>query len=239
MTLRPWHGVPTVHTSPINDDSSFVATTAFAAVGRWLQSDARLLVLAGSVGTGKSLAAAWATAEFLRSTAERDPWGKPRRVDDRLWISAPHLSRFSSWDEELTKLEAAPFLVVDDIGEEERTPKTGAIIQSMISTRDANALPTIITTNLDGETFQARYGKRIIDRLRQSGVADDHATWWIRCTEKSLRGRVTPKPGSELPKDDEQPETVHVVAEQLDKPDYAKILEEMKDAAVKEHTREN
>ena len=194
MTLKKYHCVPTIHAQPIVDNLQLRETMAMAGARRWRAAGAYMLVLSGKVGTGKSLAAAWAAADYLRATATENPWGRLVYFSGRLWVSSPHLSRFAPWSEELVELEAADFLVIDDLGEEEATPRTLATISSLLTTRDSNARPTIITTNLDGATFKSRYGERIIDRLRQSGTSDGKADWWIRCTEESLRGRIEPQP---------------------------------------------
>lgn len=207
--FRDRHHVPKIHAEPVLSGSELIDTTAVEAARAWKFSQATLLVLAGDVGTGKSLAAAWALWDRLVMSTPKNPWGQKIAPDVRLWIAAPHLARLTAWSDEVAECERSPLLVLDDLGEEEASPKSIAILSSLITTRMANGLPTIITTNLDQKTFRDRYGERIIDRIRQSGLDENgKSKWWVRCTGPSLRGKVEPKPVDRSTDDVEVPEEV-------------------------------
>jgi hypothetical protein len=128
-------------------------------------------------------------------TTPPNPWGQRIAPDGRLWISAPELERLSrrKWSPEFEELERAPILVVDDLGEELRSEESVAMISSLLTCRMGARLPTIITTNLNGQAFQGRYGERIVDRVRQSGLDENgKARWWVRCVGPSMRGAIEP-----------------------------------------------
>ena len=81
----------------------------------------------------------------------------------------------------------APVLVVDDLGSEYNDAKGffSALLDEVIDCRYGAKLPTVITTNLDSSGFSARYGARVVDRIREAGR-------FINCGNTSLRGRATP-----------------------------------------------
>ena len=196
----------------VSSDYTLRLTVALQAAQEWRRCAAPLLVLSGPVGTGKSLAAAWALWDWWVASARRNPWGKLVYHEGRCWIAAPHLARLQAWSEDVQAIEAAPILVLDDLGEEEATPRILSLISGVITTRFAEQRPSIITTNLDGKTFRDRYGERLIDRLRESGLRQDgKARWWIKCDGKSLRGTVEPERKPPPPPDPTESE-----AEQLE-----------------------
>lgn len=171
-------------------------TVAMQAAKQWRAESGGLLVLSGPVGTGKSLAAVWALWDWRVATARRDPWGKLRYLHDgRMWVAAPHLARMKGWGEDIEQVERVGFLVIDDLGEEDATEKTLTRIGNVTTARFAHGLHTVITTNLNAPTFRARYGDRLIDRLRDCGLdSDGKARWWVKCDGESLRGTPKPRP---------------------------------------------
>lgn len=206
MRFHDHHHVPKIHADPVLGGDELQETTAIVALRQWKFSKAMLVVLAGDVGTGKSLAAAYALWDHLVTRTPVNPWGQKVAPDGRLWIAAPHLARLKSWSPEVAEVERAPILVLDDLGEERTSDESVELISSLLTTRMGNMLPTIVTTNLNGESFQARYGARIIDRIKQSGLdANGKAKWWVKCVGASLRGKVEPRP-LERTEDDVVPE---------------------------------
>ena len=100
------------------------------------------------------------------------------------------------------------------------TPKAAAMIGSLINARWGAGKRTIITTNLDPKSFVTRYGTRITDRLRSSGVTEaGKPRWWVKCMgdgetyvdekgkrrAKSMRGRVAPQAPELPPACEEEP----------------------------------
>ena len=118
-----------------------------------------LLVMAGDVGRGKTVAAAW---WLLVAAHQRRP----------LFVSAARLSRWDRYDNDaMDRLLLASRLVIDDLGEEFNDTKGNflAVLDETIADRVANRRPTVITTNLTLDAFTERYGIRIRDRIRESG----------------------------------------------------------------------
>jgi hypothetical protein len=195
--------VPAKYADPIERGDQLTTTHPLHTALEWLESGAQLLVLAGSVGTGKSLAAAKVLHDWRLASATLNPWGKLVPFDGRLWIAAPHLARLQPWADEVRELDDPGLLVLDDLGEEEATPKSLSTISTVLTSRFAEGRRTIVTTNLAQSTFRDRYGDRLVDRVRECGLDDQgKARWWITCDGESLRGKVEPL---ERPRADEEP----------------------------------
>lgn len=200
MTFAKTTQVPEEHAEPIDRGDRLQVTTALQAAQDWRSSSSRLLVLSGPVGTGKSLAAAWAVHDWCRCNAKRNPWGQLVYPNGQLWIGSSRLAKMLSSTlkacvEAVASLEKQGILVVDELGEEVDAAQSAAAIASLITTRFAHNRHTIITTNCGGPTFRERYGERLVDRLRGCGLREDGtARWWVTCAGESLRGRITPQP---------------------------------------------
>jgi DNA replication protein DnaC len=144
-----------------------------------LELDLVLLVLSGLRGCGKTTAAAW----WL---VQRRPPSKYVRTDVPRFVDATALARWPKYDnDQMFELERASALVVDDLGVE-YDDKGGAFrsfLDGLVNARYAACLPTLITTNLRGDEFKARYGERIADRIRESGR-------YVELAGESLRRRA-------------------------------------------------
>ena len=132
-------------------------TAAVAAVDEFISSDSRILVLAGGVGTGKSVAGAYAI------------WRKRG-----LFIHASKLGAIGAFDaddrEMMRRVESSPLLVVDDVGSGTDTKgRIDAMIDAMIVCRFDKGLATLITTNRSAEIFKQGAGERVVDRIRGGG----------------------------------------------------------------------
>lgn len=131
-------------------------TQATALIDTWLASESLLLVLAGGVGVGKSVAAAYA----IRRTPGR-------------WIHAAEIPKLTGHENEhkLRGLRHARLLVVDDLGAE-YSDKGGwvrAAIEDLILQRYDDGLRTLCTTNVYVPAeFKAKYTERLIDRIREA-----------------------------------------------------------------------
>ncbi len=125
----------------------------------------RCLFLMGGVGAGKSTLAAWALAE----TESGGFWLAARDViDTMIWKDARHRALH------------AELLVLDDLGREEpgREGWVTRELQSLLCDRLDGEHLTIVTMNLDGNAFAARYGEgdpQIAARLRSRVNA--HTEW--------------------------------------------------------------
>ena len=156
-------------------------TDALLAVRSFLESRARVLVLCGGVGTGKSIAAAEAFVAPIRKVlAQRvavgdHEWEKRVTVVGGTWVSAPKLPRaVDPWRYELDAGHepidpSRGVSVLDDLGTEGDGQRFQEALATYIDAR-MNAPKTIITTNLAKKDIRGRYGDRIADRLNHVGA---------------------------------------------------------------------
>lgn len=151
-------------------------TLAIRAVKRWLERHSqsrppkpppRMLVLLGPVGTGKTVAAAYALAR------------EPGR-----YVTARDLSvRFNGdWRnaEWCHALRRTRLLVIDDLGAE--TADSREAVQELINDRQVAGALTIFTGNLSPAQFLERIGARAADRINQIGAI-------VECKGPSMRQR--------------------------------------------------
>lgn len=120
-----------------------------------------VLILSGTVGRGKTYAAAWALAH---RTGAYVPANEFVRV-----FSA----RFGDDREKQERLLHQPLLVIDDVGREGRAnhEQMLASLVEVVDARRSINRRTIIVTNEDRRHFADRYGdERLISRLAQSGL---------------------------------------------------------------------
>jgi DNA replication protein DnaC len=160
-----------------------------------------ILVLSGSPGCGKTIAAALWLHRFIVSP-ERwvydDRPDKPLKkgevfygcskhprftVSAPIWITAARLSRQDRYDEEaMGALLTTERLVIDDLGGE-YLDKNGfymGLLDEIVNERQGNKQATVLTTNLNLEKFHERYGERIYDRIKQGGR-------FVACGNVSMR----------------------------------------------------
>lgn len=149
-------------------------TPAIDAAREWLESGKTWLMLAGDVGTGKSVAAGFA----LRHELAR---GRPSFVDHsvrnrpqgtgafRRASAVVRMSAFDEGAEELKRLKSVAMLVIDDLGTEHATSWGTSLIHEIFDTRHDDRLHTIITTNIKRDQLKAALGDRLADRIAQDG----------------------------------------------------------------------
>ena len=152
-------------------------TSATEAVKTLMASDKMFLLLSGSPGCGKTLAACMAL---------REPYG--------MFARAVEVSRFSLFDradrDAFDSLKRARVLVLDDLGAEMLHDGWRPALDELIDVRYGAMRKTILTTNLPPTSedeakvasFRGRYGSRIADRIRHDGFVE-------KCGDKSLRVR--------------------------------------------------
>jgi DNA replication protein DnaC len=145
-------------------------TEALKATAEWRRSEDWALCLLGGVGTGKTLAACRALASwggtvafFPAAEASLAPLYGPAAADLR------------------TKMKTAGMLVVDDLGAELLSDAWRALFDSLVNERYGWRRALLLTSNLSLEDFKARYGERVVDRLRDGGRI-------VSVGEGSLRG---------------------------------------------------
>lgn len=142
----------------------------------WQRDDVGMMVLAGGVGVGKTVAAVWAMMAIPQN--QHGAWGirRFRHISDLCEMGFGDEER-----KERQQLRHAHVLVIDDLGTEHLTEKIQTMLDGLINARYEDTGATIITTNLPSEQFSARYGKRIYDRLCGRGA-------WYDIPHESLRG---------------------------------------------------
>ncbi|MBN2573564.1 MAG: ATP-binding protein [Deltaproteobacteria bacterium] len=162
-------------------------TVALAAV----RGAADMLVLSGGVGTGKTVAAVAWLAEYIRDPAQWSAFGDDYqsapyyRGGSLVWTTAADLARMDHYSQEaFDRVAKARRLVVDDLGAEYSDGKGffGSLLDELVDARYSGLRPTVITTNLDAPAFAARYGARVVDRVREAGR-------FVGCGSESLRKR--------------------------------------------------
>jgi DNA replication protein DnaC len=147
-----------------------------ARIRAWDPKQENVLLLSGSKGVGKTVAATWwalrheqapafaRAAMFVASSRydRDDPAGRSR------WLRASAL-------------------VLDDLGAEFVDAKGSALVDldELIDVFYGDRKPLLITTNCTSKEFIARYGERIVDRIRECGA-------FFEWSGPSLRGRAEP-----------------------------------------------
>jgi DNA replication protein DnaC len=144
-------------------------TSLIRRVADWKHEESSVLVLSGSRGCGKTVAAAW--------------WALRRSRSAPVFLRAPTFARSSRYEgDERDDLLRAPSLVLDDLGEEFLDAKGSFLVDldELIDVFYGGRKPMIITTNCTKDVFLKRYGERIADRLRECGL-------WFSVGDASLR----------------------------------------------------
>jgi DNA replication protein DnaC len=142
---------------------SLGSTPAIDAVQRWIDAKGKpILVLLGGVGTGKTVAAAWALArEARRSPYHGASYAKIRDL--------ANLFR-AGFGEDLKAFErhqGARLLVVDELTTERDADLGRACLHELIDWRGAKGAPTILLANRTKAEIAKHYDARTIDRLRE------------------------------------------------------------------------
>jgi DNA replication protein DnaC len=127
-------------------------------VASWKLGEQCVLVLSGSRGCGKTVAATW--------------WAMSHAPSDAMFVRAATLARSSRYDrDDRDALLRASALVLDDLGEEFMDAKGSFLVDldELIDVFYGRKRPLLITTNCTKDVFVKRYGARIEDRLRECG----------------------------------------------------------------------
>jgi DNA replication protein DnaC len=141
--------------------------------------EAGILVLAGGVGVGKTVASVWAMSQY--------PTNASGSYGARRFRHVSELSELGLYGGDDQKREREVLknlcrvLVIDDIGTEHKTDQFQTLFDGLMNARYEQDGITILTTNLTSDTFLERYGKRIYDRIRGRGQ-------WYEIAHASLRG---------------------------------------------------
>lgn len=140
-----------------------------AAAKQWLTKSPVWLVFIGDNGIGKSHLAMAATAELIDTgnLVKYLPWYD---LTATLRSAMRSNGTDAGYDLELSEVSDIPYLVVDEIYEEEcRTPFQIAALTALIDRRYRKGYPTFIATNLTLDELSAR-SRRVADRFRDRSI---------------------------------------------------------------------
>lgn len=173
-SVRPY--VPALYCNRLSDA---FATDAIRGSRSW--DFTGILYFYGTTGTGKSFGAAWVLYNrILQALDER--WNRPTSWSEVSRLPVMWVSAYRAADDKLVRDAAckSPLLVLDDLGEEVRTPSTKGALGEIISDRYNGARPTIITSNIGVDKLADIYSPRMVERIVQTGQI-------VPCYGKSLR----------------------------------------------------
>jgi len=143
------------------DREALSLTTASAAANEALSATRPMLVLSGPAGVGKTVAA----VQWVRAWVAA-------RCGSALFVTALDITTADVRGGALRAWCDTGALVLDDLGREYLDDRGWllSLVEGVLDARYAARRPTIITTNLARDLFKARYGERIVDRLREAGT---------------------------------------------------------------------
>lgn len=142
--------------------------SAIVRVKSWEPEDESVLVLSGSPGCGKTVAAAW--------------WAM-RRNQPPAFVRATTFAASSRYDRETRAAWfSAEAMVLDDLGTEYLDAKGSFLVDldELLDVFYGDRKPLLITTNCTTTVFRERYGARVVDRIRECGS-------WFSTKDTSLR----------------------------------------------------
>lgn len=151
-------------------------TKAIEAMRVFFRAAETLAVLSGSPGCGKTFAAAvWLV---------RAPTVKQKNPIPRKFITSTDFCRISDYDrEDFDRVSRAALLVLDDVGQEygDKRSYFAQRLETLLASRHANKLLTVITSNLGPDALGEVYGSRLSSRLKDAHMV-------VLRNEKDLRG---------------------------------------------------
>lgn len=116
------------------------------------------LILAGTVGTGKTHLVASITNKLLEN-------GVPVLFDTFSGHLYKLKAEFGTSQNYLHRMQKIDMLVIDDVGKEKQTDWTRSIMFDVINYRYENLLPIVMTTNYDSKELAEYFGSAIWSRL--------------------------------------------------------------------------
>lgn len=149
-------------------------TEALRAVREWAATSKPTLILAGGVGSGKTVAA----LSFVCSRAVSWQMVRCGRV------GAMHERWQSEREDHVEALRMnVPVMILDDLGQEHLDDRRNmTALSELFDCRKSERTRTIVTTNLTADQARKRYPEPIIDRWRE-------AAKWVSLDQASLRRR--------------------------------------------------
>jgi DNA replication protein DnaC len=139
------------HWTFANDDGEnekiVKAMKAYAANFDTMKEQGKGLILFGSVGTGKTYAAAAIANELIDA-------GVPVYMTNFARIANTVSGLFDGRQEYYDSLNRFPLLIIDDLAAERKTEYMSEIVFNVIDSRYRSGLPLIVTTNLTAEELK-------------------------------------------------------------------------------------
>ena len=188
-------GVPARIRAALASDA-FLDTEPVRVARAWRETRAGILVLSGTVGCGKSVAAGWLLANNERHEVLRLTSGEEIPQVSRLtgaWVAASSLVEASDFEGAFWKpLRRVELLVVDEAGAERLDAKGRAVgnFTELLRRRYDDGRRTAVTTNLPPAQWLRLYaegdGGRLRDRLAEA-EADFGRTPVVALKGPSLR----------------------------------------------------
>lgn len=139
---------------PVSDPAlAYLAGEPMTAAERFLRySGARVLLLCGSPGTGKTWAAAWVVA-----------------ARGGLWLDTSSIQPDDEWSAQRRAAERARLVVLNDLGAGAPSPWRDSEVEALVVSLHDACTPLVVTTNLGPERIRERYGDRVNSRLTGEG----------------------------------------------------------------------
>jgi hypothetical protein len=161
----------------------FWDTKAMHAARLFLAERKAILLMFGGAGAGKTAAATWVLTHATSRLYE--PWEVSLDPAKGLFVRAAAAARIPRFDDhgEWARMLRVPWLVLDDLGIETLTDYWAERVNELVDARYGDRRRTVLTSNLTAEAFKARYGERIVSRLRDDAIIVDVGS-------DDLRGRT-------------------------------------------------
>jgi len=160
----------------------YVATTAeqrkalntcrrYAAEFAQIAETGRCLLLLGKPGTGKTHLSVSIANEIMAKSSATAVYRTIGAVLQAIRATYDHSSDQSE-SQILASLISPSLLILDEIGVSKEKPSDFELttLFAIINGRYEELRPTVIVSNLDGQSLPAAIGERCIDRLREGGV---------------------------------------------------------------------
>ncbi|KRP44085.1 ATP-binding protein [Pseudomonas poae] len=160
----------------------YVATTAeqrkalntcrrYAAEFSEIAESGRCLLLLGKPGTGKTHLSVAIANEIMAKSSATAVYRTIGAVLQAIRATYDH-SIDQSESQILSSLISPSLLILDEIGVSKEKPSDFELttLFAIINGRYEELRPTVIVSNLDGQSLPAAIGERCIDRLREGGV---------------------------------------------------------------------
>lgn len=146
-------------------------TKAMQSARRFMAERRTFLLMLGGAGAGKTAAACWVLTHAR--TRVYEDWQieiEPSRGMFVRAAEAARIPRFEDEDNLWRRMLRVQWLVLDDLGVETMSDFWNERINELLDARYGNRLRTVLTSNLEVAPFKARYGDRIVSRLRDDSI---------------------------------------------------------------------